>query len=326
MQKSPFLNSVRRAIRIRHYSYRTETIYVDWIKRFILFHNKKHPSEMGEIEVGEFLSYLACERNVATSTQNQALSALVFLYKQVLQCNFGEISNIVQAKKPLKLPVVLSRQEITRLLNNMHGQQWLMTSILYGSGLRLMECVQLRIQDLDFDQKVITVRLGKGKKDRVTLLPNNLIIPLQSQIMNIKVLHTRDIKQGFGFVRLSSSTTIPSNKMSKSWGVQYLFPANTRITDSQTGIQFRHHYFERSLQKAVKNALLKAAITKPASCHSLRHSFATHLLENGCDIRSIQELLGHSDVRTTQIYTHVMNKVGTTIVSPLNQIFDSSAH
>jgi len=325
MKNSPFLESVRRAIQVRHYSIRTEKIYIDWIKRFILFHNKRHPKDMGEIEVGEFLTYLACENNVSPSTQNQALNALVFLYRKVLKHEFGDITNIVRAKKPSKLPVVLSRQEITRLLNNLHGQQWLMTSLLYGSGLRLMECLQLRIQDIDFSQHHIMVREGKGNKDRITVLPDNLIVPIKSHMSQVKIMHSRDLEQGFGSVLLSTATVNKQSKTNTQWGWQYLFPAKIRSVVPHSEVVHRHHYFEGSLQKAVKNALRLAVINKPASCHSLRHSFATHLLENGYDIRTIQELLGHADVRTTQIYTHVMNSGDNAVISPLNQIMGNAS-
>jgi len=320
LQNSPFLESVSRAIRVRHYSVRTEKIYIGWTKRFILFHRKKHPKEMGEVEVGEFLTHLACTQNVSPATQNQALNALVFLYRHVLKYEFGDIHNIVHAKKSTRLPVVLSRQEIILLLNNLDGQQWLMTSLLYGSGLRLMECLQLRIQDIDFSQYSIMVRFGKGKKDRMTMLPKNLITPLKSHIALIKTIHDRDLKLGFGAVQHPNASKLTYESF--QWGTQYVFPAKNRSVNPVTKIEYRPHYYERSLQKAVKNAIYKARINKRASCHSLRHSFATHLLENGYDIRTIQDLLGHSDIRTTQIYTHVMKSTKNDIVSPLSQIMN----
>ncbi len=320
MKNSPFLELIRRTVRTHHYSKRTEKIYVDWAKRFILFHKKKHPNQMSEREVGQFLTYLACEKNVTPATQNQALNALVFLYRKVLKRDFGDINNLVRAKKASKLPVVLTRQEVTQLLNSLHGQQWLMTSLLYGSGLRLMECLQLRIQDIDFSQQTILVRAGKGNKDRVTILPSYLNDALKSHIASVKVIHSRDLVLGFGENILPYATTRNNRTVDHSWASQYLFPERVRSVERGSGLEYRHHYFEGSLQKAVKNAVINANINKPASCHSLRHSFATHLLENGYNIRTIQELLGHADVRTTQIYTHVMNHKINTVTSPLDYL------
>ncbi len=325
MKNSPFLELIRRTIRTHHYSKRTEKIYVDWAKRFILFHKKKHPKQMAEREVGQFLTYLACEKNVSPATQNQALNALVFLYRKVLGRDLGDIVNLVRAKKSKKLPVVLTRQEITQLLNSLHGQQWLMTSLLYGAGLRLMECLQLRIQDIDFSQHTITVRAGKGNKDRMTILPSDLIDAIKSHMANVQVIHSRDLALGFGANLLAYATIRNNRNIDRAWASQYLFPERIRSVEPSSGLEYRHHYFEGSLQKAVKNAVINADINKPASCHSLRHSFATHLLENGYDIRTIQELLGHADVRTTQIYTHVMNHGINAVTSPLDYLDTNSS-
>ncbi|MFV2061699.1 MAG: integron integrase [Gammaproteobacteria bacterium] len=325
MGNSPFLESVRRCIRVRHYSIRTETTYISWIKRFILFHHKKHPEDMGEKEVGEFLSHLACDKNVAAATQNLALNSLVFLYRHVLNKEFGEISNVVRAKKPSRLPVVLSRSEVTRLLSNLHDQQWLMGSLLYGSGLRLMECLRLRIKDVDFPNRAIIVRSGKGNKDRITILPDDLIEPIKALMANVRLAHQRELAEGFGTVHLPFALAKKYPNANKEWAWQYLFPAKKRSRDPRSGIEQRHHYYEKSLQKAVKSAVHKAQINKLASCHTLRHSFATHLLENGYDIRTVQELLGHADIRTTQIYTHILNRGGNAVISPLSQVLTSTS-
>jgi len=323
MKKSPFIESIRRAIRVRHYSIRTEKAYIDWTKRFIYFFDKKHPKDMGEVEVGEFLTHLACDKNVSSSTQNQALNALVFVYKHVLKQEFGEIQNVVRAKKPSRLPVVLSRVEVSQLLNKLQGQQWLMASLLYGAGLRLMECMRLRIHDIDFTQRAIIVRSGKGNKDRITILPDELTDTIKNHMQTVKLAHTRDLDQGFGTVYLPYSLAKKYLNANKQWNWQYLFPAKNRSIDPRSGIEQRHHYNEGSLQKAVKNAVHQSELNKPASCHTLRHSFATHLLENGYDIRTVQDLLGHADVRTTQIYTHILNRGGHAVISPLHQVLNS---
>jgi len=325
MSNSPFLESVRRCIRVRHYSIRTEKTYIDWIKRFILFHKKKHPDEMGEKEVGDFLTYLACDKNVSAATQNLALNSLVFLYRHVLKKEFGEITNVVRAKKPSRLPVVLTRIEVTRLLTHLHDQQWLMGSLLYGSGLRLMECLRIRIKDVDFSNRAIIVRSGKGNKDRITILPDDLIEPIKAHMALVKLAHQRELEQGFGTVYLPFALARKYSNANKEWAWQYLFPAKKRSKDPRSDVEQRHHYYEKSLQKAVKSAVYKAEINKPASCHTLRHSFATHLLENGYDIRTVQELLGHADIRTTQIYTHILNRGGNAVISPLNQVLSTPA-
>ena len=315
---SPFLEEVRNAIRLRHYSIRTEQAYVDWIRRFIFFHGKRHPREMAEVEVRSFLTHLAVERNVAASTQNQALNALVFLYKIVLGRPLGEISEVVRAKKPQRLPVVLTRDEVRQLLQHLDGNHWLAACLMYGSGLRLMECVRLRVKDLDFDHRAIFVRDGKGAKDRVVTLPDELIPVLRRHLEAVRNTHRKDLANGFGAVFLPHALERKYPRAPKEWSWQYVFPAMKRSMDPRSGMERRHHIDESSVQKAVKLAIRKSGIHKPASCHSLRHSFATHLLERGMDIRTVQEQLGHKDVRTTQIYTHVLNRGGNAVISPLN--------
>lgn len=317
---SPFLQQVRNAIRVRHYSIRTEQAYVDWIRRFILFHGKRHPNELGEADVGRFLTWLAVERNVAPSTQNQALNALVFLYRHVIDRPLGDITNAARAKKPQKLPVVLTQDETKRLFRHLDGNQWLPVCLLYGSGLRLMECLRLRVKDLDFDHRAIVVRCGKGGKDRVVTLPDVLVVPLQRHLESVRNLHEKDLRDGFGAVYLPYALARKYPNAPKSWAWQYVFPAAKRSTDPRTAVVRRHHLDDSCLQKAVKQAVLRAGIHKPASCHTLRHSFATHLLERGMDIRTVQEQLGHKDLRTTQIYTHVLQRGGNAVISPLGDI------
>ena len=315
---SPFLDEVRNAIRLRHYSIRTEQAYVDWIRRFIFFHGKRHPREMAEVEVRSFLTHLAVARNVAASTQNQALNALVFLYKIVLGRPLGEISEVVRAKKPQRLPVVLTRDEVRQLLQHLDGNHWLAACLMYGSGLRLMECIRLRVKDLDFDHRAIFVRDGKGAKDRVVTLPDELIPVLRRHLEAVCNIHRKDLADGVGTVFLPHALERKYPHAPAEWGWQYVFPATKRSVDPRSGMERRHHIDESSVQKAVKLAIRKSRIHKPASCHSLRHSFATHLLERGMDIRTVQEQLGHKDVRTTQIYTHVLNRGGNAVISPLN--------
>lgn len=314
---SPFLNLVRDAIRVRHYSIRTEQAYIQWIKRFILFHGKRHPDEMSEPEVVSFLTYLAVERKVSASTQNQALNALVFLYKAVLQKPLKNINNAVRAKRTQKLPVVLTQNEIRRLLRHLSGIHWLAVCLMYGSGLRLMECVRIRVKDLDFDHRAIVVRDGKGGKDRVVTLADELLRPLQRHLEAVKNLHEKDLRDGFGAVYLPFALERKYPSAPREWAWQYVFPAAQRSIDPRSGMERRHHFGEQSLQRAVKSAIRKAGIQKPASCHTLRHSFATHLLERGMDIRTVQEQLGHKDLRTTQIYTHVLRRGGNSVLSPL---------
>jgi len=318
--KSPFLEEVRSSIRVRHYSVRTEDAYISWIRRFILFHGKRHPREMGEEEVGAFLSHLAVEGNVAACTQNQALNALVFLYKAVLERPLQEIGGVVRAKKPQKLPVVLTPQEVSEVLRHLQGTHWLVGCLLYGSGLRLLESVRLRVKDLDFDHRAIFVRNGKGGKDRVVTFPDVVVTPLKQHLEHVRMLHEKDLADGFGAVYLPFALARKYRNAPREWHWQYVFPAASRSVDRRSGVERRHHIDESGVQKAVRAAVRKAGIRKPASCHSLRHSFATALLERGMDIRTVQEQLGHSDVRTTQIYTHVIQRGANGVVSPLNSL------
>lgn len=317
MGHSPFLESVRQAIRLRHYSVRTEQAYIGWIKQYILFNNKKHPADMAENEVTRFLSHLACEKNVAAATQNQAFSALCFLYKEVLHRPLSEI-NAVRAKRPSKLPVVLTQAEIKALFSHLENQHWLMASLLYGSGLRLKECVNLRIRDIDLNEHTIFVRNGKGNKDRITILPEALTLQIEVHLEKVRQIHNKDLTDGYGEAAIPAGSNRLSSRTCKEWGWQYVFPANRRSKDSSDKKIKRKPIDQSSLQKSIKHALRKANIQKPASCHSLRHSFATHLLESGHDIRTVQEFLGHSDVSTTMIYTHVLSSKCKDVNSPLD--------
>ncbi len=319
-QSSPFLETVRRTIRVRHYSRRTEDTYVYWIRWFILFHAKRHPADMGEAEVRAFLSYLATDRDVAPATQNQALNALVFLYKRVLERPLGEISGILRSRKRPRLPVVLTPQEVGRVLEHLSGTAWLIACLQYGSGLRLLESVRLRVKDLDFDHRAILVRNGKGDKDRVVTLPDELVVPLQRHLEARRTLFERDSAAGFGTVSLPHALARKYPNAPREWGWQYVFPATQIGRDPRSGERRRHHFDESAVQKAVKRAVRSADIPKPATCHTLRHSFATHLLERGADIRTVQEQLGHADVRTTQIYTHVIRRGGLAVRSPLTGV------
>ena len=318
--KSPFLNRVREVIRTRHYSIRTEQSYVHWVKRFILFHGKRHPNELGETEVAAFLTHLAVNRQVSPSTQNQALNALVFLYRYVLDRPLGDILDAVRAKRPERLPVILTKAEVRQLFAHLDGPHWLPACLLYGSGLRLMECLRLRVKDLDFDHRAITVRCGKGGKDRVVTLPDPCIEPLKQQLALVRQLHSRDLQDGFGAVWLPHALARKYPRAASEFAWQYVFPASKRSVDPRSGVTRRHHLDETCLQRAIKLAVRKAGITKPASCHTLRHCFATHLLERGMDIRTVQEQLGHKDIRTTQIYTHVLQRGGNAVVSPLSDV------
>lgn len=321
-QPPRFLDTVRRALRLRHYSVRTEQAYLDWIKRFILFHKKRHPGEMAEKEISAFLTHLAADRKVAASTQNQALSALLFLYQQVLDRKLDFLDNVERVKRPPKVPVVLTPQEVRTVLNHLTGEPRLMAELLYGSGLRLMECARLRVKDVDFGYKQITVRDGKGFRERVTLLPDRLIKPLRIQLERSRQLHKQDLAAGRGRVYLPFALQRKYPNANRSWVWQYVFPAAKLSEDPRSHEVQRHHVQEKNLQNAVKQAVHRAGLNKAASCHTFRHSFATHLLESGCDIRNVQELLGHKDVSTTMIYTHVLNKPGLAIRSPLDK-FDS---
>ncbi|GAB2541047.1 integron integrase [Rhodanobacter koreensis] len=318
--KTPrLLDQVRARLRLKHYSLRTEQAYVGWIRRFILANDKRHPREMGAVEVEGFLSTLAIRGQVAAGTQNQALSALLFLYREVLSIELPWMETIVRAKRPQRVPVVLSRDEVTRLLAMMDGCFALMASLLYGSGLRLMECVRLRIKDVDFGFNQICVRDGKGGKDRHVPLPQRLRAALVAQIERTRLIHQQDLAAGHGAVWLPHALARKYASAPREPGWQYVFPSDRLSRDPRGGELRRHHLDEAGLQRAVRAARIKAGIVKPATCHTLRHSFATHLLEAGQDIRTIQELLGHKDVATTQIYTHVLNRGGHGVLSPLDR-------
>ncbi len=309
---------MRAAIRLRHYSLRTEQAYVHWIRRFILFHGKRHPRQMGAEEIGAFLSHLATTRRVAASTQNQALNALVFLYGTVLELEVPELENVVRARRPHRLPVVLSRSEVETLLHELGGTQRLVAALLYGAGLRLLEALRLRIKDVDFAHGELAVRDGKGRRDRATMLPETLREPLRRQLEVARALHAADLRAGFGAVWLPNALArkYPAAPREARW--QWVFPARDRSRDPRTGIERRHHLSAGAIQRAVRRAVERAGIAKPASPHTLRHSFATHLLERGHDIRTVQELLGHRSVATTMVYTHVLNRGGRGVVSPLD--------
>jgi integron integrase len=322
-KESPFLNRVREVIRTRHYSIRTEQAYVDWVRRFILFHGKRHPEELGEAEVSRFLTWLAVKRRGSPGTQNQALNALVFLYRHVVGRELGDIVGAVRAKRPERLPVVLTQAEERRVLQHLDGPHWLPVILLYGSGLRLMECLRLRVKDVDFEHRAIVVRSGKGNKDRVVTLPDPCVAPLKRQLATVENIHNKDLRDGFGEVWLPYALARKYPQAAKSWAWQYVFPASKRSVDPRSGVTRRHHLDASCLQKAVKRAIRQAGITKPASCHTLRHSFATHLLERGMNIRTVQEQLGHKDVRTTQFYTHVLGRGGNAVISPLVDILSA---
>ncbi|MCH8954708.1 integron integrase [candidate division KSB1 bacterium] len=318
MGERKLLEVVRDSLRTQNYSYRTEKTYINWIRKYILFHKKRHPKEMGEREINQFLTYLAVNQKVAASTQNQALSALLFLYKRILRKEIGWIGNIQRARKPKKIPVVFTREEVKKVMLHLHGKCWLMGALMYGSGLRLMECLRLRVKDLDFACRQITVRSGKGQKDRLTMMPESVISPLKTHLQRVKSLHEKDLAEGFGSVRLPGALRRKYPNADKEWRWQYVCPASTRYFDPEDKEHRRHHFHESAVQRAMKDAIEKACITKTGSCHTLRHSFATHLLENGHDIRTVQELLGHQDVRTTMIYTHVLNRGGMGVKSPMD--------
>jgi integron integrase len=312
------LEQVRGVIRLRHYSIRTEQAYLQWIHRFILFHHKRHPRDMGATEVTAFLSDLAIRRNVAASTQNQALHAILFLYRNVLAIKLPWLDEVQRAKKPQHLPVVFTREEVKALLAQLQGTLWLMAMLTYGCGLRLLECLRLRVKDADFQYRQVIVRNAKGQKDRVTVLPGTLLEPLRTHLSRVRGLHEADLRDGFGRVYLPHALASKYPNADREWGWQYVFPSSRRSIDPRSGIERRHHAPEDALQRAVKQAIRKAGIVKPGSVHTLRHSFATHLLESGYDIRTVQELLGHADVKTTMIYTHVLNRGGRGVLSPLD--------
>lgn len=311
---------VRERLRTKHYSIRTEQVYVDWIKRFIWFHGKRHPKDMGAKEIEAFLTHLAVKGKVSASTQNQAKSALLFLYREVLEQKLPWLDKVTQAKASQRLPVVLTASEAQAVLKGLRGTHWLIASLLYGAGLRLMEAVRLRVKDVEFARHEIIVREGKGGKDRVTMLPESVIEPLKLHLTKVKALHKEDLVTGGGDVYLPFALDKKYPNAGREWGWQYVFPSAKLSVDPRSGVTRRHHVDEKGIQRAMKQAVRNAGIVKPATPHTLRHSFATHLLMAGYDIRTVQELLGHSDVSTTMIYTHVLNRGGKGVVSPLDRL------
>lgn len=312
------LDQLRESLRSRHYSRRTEETYCHWVKRFILFHHIRHPAEMGEPEINAFLTHLAVKENVSSSTQTQALCAVLFLYRHVIKREIGDLGELIRARKPVRLPVVMTREEVKAVLAHLDGDKWLMAGVMYGSGLRLMECLRLRVQDLDFQQCEIIVRDGKGGKDRRSMLPQSLVQPLQEHLIKIKEIHTKDLAAGWGRVQMPNALDRKYPNAPAEWRWQWVFPQEHRWRNFKTGEEGRHHVDASILQKAFKLAVERSGVVKRATCHTLRHSFATHLLEGGYDIRTVQELLGHSNVKTTMIYTHVLNRGGKGVHSPLD--------
>ena len=320
MDKPRLLDRLRAAIRARHYSLRTEEAYVAWVRRYVLFHGKRHPDEMGEAEINAFLTHLAVKKKVSASTQNQALSALLFLYRDVLGKSVESLGDVVRARRPERLPVVLTPAEVKAVLSRLDGAPRLVATLLYGSGLRLLEALRLRVKDVDLARNEILVRDGKGQKDRLTMLPVSVKPDLSAHLRAVRTAHEADLAAGGGDVYLPDALRLKYPRAAHAWGWQYVFPAPRPSEDPRSGATRRHHLPETHVQRAVKRAVAEAGLAKPASCHTLRHSFATHLLESGTDIRTIQELLGHSDVATTMIYTHVLNRAGGLgVKSPLDR-------
>lgn len=316
--KAPkLLDQVRDKIRLKHYSIRTEQSYVEWIKRFILFHHKRHPKEMGAVEIEAFLTYLAVDRHISASSQNTARAAILFLYRHVLNVHSETFNSLSKPKVKRNLPVVLTVNETRLVLACLKGIYALLGNLLYGTGMRLMECVRLRVKDIDFEQREILIREAKGGQDRVTMLPIAVIEPLKQHLITVKQLHEQDLQAGFGMVYLPNALERKYPNANKEWGWQYVFPAHQLSIDPRSQIKRRHHLDEKGIQRAMKQAVLEAGLSKPATPHTLRHSFATHLLHSGYDIRTVQELLGHKDVQTTMIYTHILNRAGK-VVSPLD--------
>ena len=315
-QPKSLLAVYREALASRHYARRTIQTYERWLRRYLRFHKMRHPREMGSVEINAFLSHLAVSEQVSASTQNQALAALLFLYRQVLETDPGDLGAVVRARRPKRLPVVLSVVEVRAVLQQLEGPPSLVCGLLYGSGLRLMEALRLRVQDLDFAAHQLIVRAGKGNKDRLSVLPQNLMTPLQGHLAEVRRIHRQDLAAGWGRVPLPGALARKYPNASTEWKWQWVFPQVQRWRDSESGDQGRHHLDPSVIQRAVRSAVQAAGIHKPASCHTFRHCFATHLLERGSDIRTIQELLGHSDVKTTMIYTHVLNRGPAGVTSP----------
>lgn len=320
MRQPRLMDLMRAELRSRHYSRRTEETYCAWVKRYIFFHGLRHPKEMGEKEINQFLSRLAIEGGVGASTQNQALSALLFLYRKVIKREVDALEDVVRARRTKRLPVVMTREEVRTVMSRLDGQAWLAACLMYGAGLRLNECLTLRVQDIDFGGNQILVRCGKGAKDRITMLPQSAKQPLIAHLRRIKAIHDKDLGEGYGRVALPNALERKYRYAAHEWRWQFVFPQSHRWVDRRTRQQGRHHVDESIIQKAVAHAVLDAGIMKRATCHTLRHSFATHLLENGYDIRTVQELLGHKDVRTTMVYTHVLNRGGKGVRSPMDGI------
>lgn len=318
MSSPRLMDQVRGALRVHHYSLRTEQSYLHWIKRFILFHGKRHPREMGEEEISAFLTYLAVKKDVAASTQNQALSAILFLYKKVLGLELAWLDNVTRAKRPKRLPVVLSREAVGQLLGRLTGTHKLVAYLIYGTGMRLMEAIRLRVKDVDFEHRQITIRGGKGDKDRVTMLPEKLIAPLKRQLEVGRRMYDLDRAEHAPGVELPHALSRKYPNADKEWAWFWVFPARHRSRDPRSGVIRRHHIYEQSLQRSIKRAVRELGLASPVSVHTLRHCFATHLLDSGYDIRTVQELLGHKDVKTTMIYTHVLNKGGLGVRSPID--------
>ncbi len=319
-QRPRLFDRVPDAIRTRHYSRRTEEAYIAWIRRYILFHRKRHPAEMGAAEITQFLTSLAVQRKVAPSTQNQALCALLFLYREVLGEEVPWLDGIVHAKRPRRLPVVLTREEIRAVLDQLNGAPRLMALLLYGAGLRVLECARLRVKDIDFESNQIVVRAGKGDRDRVTLLPAAVKADIARHLEVVRRQHEQDLRRGAGWAALPGALVRKYPNAGREWGWQWVFPATRVYVDQVTGQRRRHHLHETVLQRAVRDAVRRADIAKHATCHTFRHSFATHLLEDGYDIRTVQELLGHRDVSTTMIYTHVLNRGPGAVQSPIDRL------
>jgi len=314
------MDQVRGRIRFKHYSFRTEQTYLEWIRRFIRHFGNRHPNEMGALEVQQFLTHLAVAGRVAASTQNQAKSALLFLYKEVLEADLPWLDDVESAKMPKRLPVVLTQDEVMAILYRMEGTRALIARMLYGTGMRIMECLRLRVKDVIFERGEILIRDGKGAKDRVTMLPSSLSLALRNHLVRVRALHHQDLAVGLGEVYLPYALARKYPSAGREWMWQYVFPSSKLSVDPRTGVVRRHHLQDQAIQRAIRQAAFDAGIDKPATPHTLRHSFATHLLESGYDIRTVQELLGHADVATTMIYTHVLNRGGRGVASPLDRL------